>query len=79
MEEKMQYQSEERLRDVHEMLESCQTRVRVHLLILIPSICSRTVQTPKCFSELVCSLHRSILSSFHPETCFSEPGCASFD
>lgn len=27
MEEKVQYQSEERLRDVHEMLESCQTRV----------------------------------------------------
>lgn len=28
MEEKVQYQSEERLRDVHELLESCQTRVR---------------------------------------------------
>lgn len=28
MEEKIQYQSEERLRDVYEMLESCQTRVR---------------------------------------------------
>lgn len=27
MEEKVQYQSEERLRDVQEMLESCQTRV----------------------------------------------------
>ncbi|CAG2107138.1 unnamed protein product [Medioppia subpectinata] len=27
MEEKVQYQSEERLRDVHEMLESCQTRI----------------------------------------------------
>lgn len=27
MEEKVQYQSEERLRDVHEILESCQTRV----------------------------------------------------
>jgi len=29
MEEKVQYQSEERLRDVHEMLESCKTRVVV--------------------------------------------------
>jgi sensor histidine kinase YesM len=28
MEEKVQYQSEERLRDIHEMLESCQTKVR---------------------------------------------------
>lgn len=28
MEEKVQYQSEERLRDVHEVLENCQTRVR---------------------------------------------------
>lgn len=27
MEEKVQYQSEERLRDIHEMLESCQTKV----------------------------------------------------
>ncbi|XP_022244236.1 LOW QUALITY PROTEIN: transmembrane and coiled-coil domains protein 2-like [Limulus polyphemus] len=27
MEEKVQYQSEERLRDVHEVLESCQTRI----------------------------------------------------
>ncbi|RWS02841.1 Transmembrane and coiled-coil domains protein 2-like protein [Dinothrombium tinctorium] len=27
MEEKVQYQSEERLRDIHEMLESCQTRI----------------------------------------------------
>ncbi|XP_054156452.1 transmembrane and coiled-coil domains protein 2-like isoform X2 [Oppia nitens] len=27
MEEKVQYQSEERLRDVHEMLESCQTKI----------------------------------------------------
>lgn len=27
MEEKIQYQSEERLRDVYEMLDSCQTRV----------------------------------------------------
>lgn len=27
MEEKVQYQSEERLRDVHEVLENCQTRV----------------------------------------------------
>lgn len=29
MEEKIQYQSEERLRDVYEMLESCQTRVSI--------------------------------------------------
>lgn len=28
MEEKVQYQSEERLRDIHEMLEHCQTKVR---------------------------------------------------
>ena len=39
MEEKVQYQSEERLRDVHEMLESCQTRVntieRIKILVLI--------------------------------------------
>jgi allophanate hydrolase subunit 1 len=27
MEEKVQYQSEERLRDIHEMLECCQTKV----------------------------------------------------
>lgn len=27
MEEKIQYQSEERLRDVYDMLDSCQTRV----------------------------------------------------
>lgn len=27
MEEKVQYQSEERLRDIYEMLESCQTRI----------------------------------------------------
>lgn len=29
MEEKVQYQSDERLRDVHEVLENCQTRVGV--------------------------------------------------
>ena len=28
MEEKVQYQSEERVRDLHEMLENCHTRVR---------------------------------------------------
>lgn len=27
MEEKVQYQSEERMRDIHEMLEHCQTKV----------------------------------------------------
>lgn len=30
MEEKVQYQSDERLRDVNEVLENCQTRVSVH-------------------------------------------------
>jgi uncharacterized membrane protein len=29
MEEKVQYQSDERLRDVHEVLENCQTRVKL--------------------------------------------------
>lgn len=29
MEEKVQYQSEERLRDIHELLETCSTRVRL--------------------------------------------------
>jgi hypothetical protein len=35
MEEKVQYQSEERLRDVYEMLESCQTRVCSFYSILL--------------------------------------------
>lgn len=30
MEEKVQYQSDERLRDVNEVLENCQTRVSVN-------------------------------------------------
>ena len=34
MEEKVQYQSEERLRDVHEMLDQCQNRVRLNSLII---------------------------------------------
>lgn len=34
MEEKIQYQSEERLRDVYEMLDSCQTRVSFICLFL---------------------------------------------
>ena len=34
MEEKVQYQSEERLRDVHEMLEQCQNRVGFNQLII---------------------------------------------
>jgi uncharacterized membrane protein len=34
MEEKVQYQSEERLRDIHEMLECCQTKVRNLFLFL---------------------------------------------
>lgn len=29
MEEKVQYQSEERLRDIHDLLESCHTRVNI--------------------------------------------------
>lgn len=33
MEEKVQYQSEERLRDIHDMLESCQTKVGTLRLI----------------------------------------------
>lgn len=33
MEEKIQYQSEERLRDVYEMLDSCQTRVSYYFSI----------------------------------------------
>lgn len=35
MEEKVQYQSDERLRDVNEVLENCQTRVRIRLCPLI--------------------------------------------
>lgn len=33
MEEKVQYQSEERVRDLHEMLENCHTRVCLNKLI----------------------------------------------
>lgn len=32
MEEKVQYQSEERVRDIHEMLEHCQTKVSTESL-----------------------------------------------
>lgn len=32
MEEKVQYQSEERLRDIHDMLESCQTKVVIFFI-----------------------------------------------
>jgi uncharacterized membrane protein len=35
MEEKVQYQSDERLRDVNEVLENCQTRVCNNFLYLI--------------------------------------------
>ena len=36
MEEKVQYQSDERLRDVNEVLENCQTRVcSLFVMILI--------------------------------------------
>ena len=35
MEEKVNYQSEERLRDVHEILENCNTRVSAFLWFLI--------------------------------------------
>lgn len=34
MEEKVQYQSDERLRDVNEVLENCQTRVCLILIII---------------------------------------------
>lgn len=34
MEEKVQYQSDERLRDVNEVLENCQTRVRIIILLI---------------------------------------------
>lgn len=34
-EEKVQYQSDERLRDVHEVLENCQTRVRISFIFFI--------------------------------------------
>lgn len=34
MEEKVQYQSDERLRDVNEVLENCQTRVSNNIFIL---------------------------------------------
>lgn len=39
MEEKVQYQSDERLRDVNEVLENCQTRVSItypiHFIVVI--------------------------------------------
>lgn len=35
MEEKVQYQSEERLRDIHEMLEQCQTKVSMLLKLSV--------------------------------------------
>lgn len=35
MEEKVQYQSEERLRDIHEILEHCQTKVRPLILFYV--------------------------------------------
>lgn len=38
MEEKVQYQSEERLRDVHEVLENCQTRVSFVFKNIIPIV-----------------------------------------
>lgn len=33
MEEKVQYQSEERIRDLHELVENCHTRVRDNVLL----------------------------------------------
>ena len=33
MEEKVQYQSEERLRDIHDLLDSCHTRVSFSFII----------------------------------------------
>lgn len=38
MEEKIQYQSEERLRDVYEMLDSCQTRVILTVMSCYPHL-----------------------------------------
>lgn len=38
MEEKVQYQSDERLRDVNEVLENCQTRVNLFFNKSIPFI-----------------------------------------
>lgn len=35
MEEKVQYQSDERLRDVNEVLENCQTRVKIYYWTLL--------------------------------------------
>ena len=35
MEEKVQYQSDERLRDVNEVLENCQTRVSAQNIFII--------------------------------------------
>ena len=35
MEEKVQYQSEERLRDIHDLLDSCHTRVSFIIIYLV--------------------------------------------
>lgn len=39
MEEKVQYQSDERLRDVNEVLENCQTRVRIIIFLIYYLLC----------------------------------------
>lgn len=40
MEEKVQYQSDERLRDVNEVLENCQTRVSFPLFFVVIIVAS---------------------------------------
>ena len=46
MEEKVQYQSEERLRDIHDLLDSCHTRVdkelKGHFLQSLLNFCLRS-------------------------------------
>lgn len=39
MEEKVQYQSDERLRDVNEVLENCQTRVSFDRFLILNLSC----------------------------------------
>lgn len=58
MEEKVQYQSDERLRDVNEVLENCQTRVSKNSFLVIAIIIS-TIRISvklieKAFSLIVC-------------------------
>ena len=57
MEEKIQYQSEERLRDVYEMLDSCQTRVSVSFVGWSSCILN---EFPNYFSPLFLCLSSSL-------------------